>query len=211
MTRADSDSSSVDGSPRRRGAPKGNRNAWKHGGRSAAAKAARAAACAKIVAGLPDPNGLSRALALADVALAHLNWEAQAQQNAQFPANKTNNSVGQSVKERSGDIPSNKTHNSVARAAGEGDGGIPANKTNNFVSQPVTERSGHTPPNKTNNSVAGEEALRRGAPQGNRNALKHGRRSAEWRAFDSSLIRISRQAKAIRQAAGAAAEARSER
>src|SRR5437763_14108871 len=44
--------------PRKRGAPKGNRNAWKHGGRSAAAKLAREAARAKVVARLPDARVL---------------------------------------------------------------------------------------------------------------------------------------------------------
>src|ERR1041385_710920 len=73
--------------PRKAGAPKGNRNAWKHGRRSAAAKAARAADRADIVAFLPDPHLVFTSLAYADAVYAQVH-------EGSSPAKKGENSTG---------------------------------------------------------------------------------------------------------------------
>jgi hypothetical protein len=112
---------------RRAGAPCGNRNALKHGRYSAAAQAARAAARARLLAAIPDPNVHSS------------RWQTLA-----------------------------------------GGGGSPlcsAFKGNNYVAQraspgPVPPDPRPLPPVRP-----------RGAPPGNNNALKHGRRSGKRRAL----------------------------
>ncbi|HEX3944864.1 MAG TPA: hypothetical protein VHW69_12325 [Rhizomicrobium sp.] len=131
--------------PRKRGAPKGNRNAWKHGGRSAAGKAKRESARAELISHLPDADVLRPSLEFASAAYAQIAREVQIAQN----------------------LP-NKTNNSLARPD-EGEGGT------------------HFSPNKANNFVAREGTRKRGAPKGNRNALKHGMKSAERRAFNADL------------------------
>lgn len=137
--------------PRRTaGAPKGNCNAWKHGRRSAAAKAARVNARAEIVARLPDARDLLVSVAIADRLHTHISSVIQ---NAHAAPNKTNNFVAPGSRREEGAIV--------------------------FL------------PNKTNNSpladLPAEAARRRGAPKGNKNALKHGKKSAERRAFKSGL------------------------
>lgn len=157
--------------PRKRGAPKGNRNAWKHGKRSAAAKAERQAARARIVAKLPDPRMLRSSLARADAAVAHFRAACPS------PADAGDNRIGVSPPqiEGGGDPPPhfsrNKTNNSVAGEV-RGDRGTPS---------PDFSR------NKTNNSVAGDGRAKRGAPKGNHNALKHGSFSGQREEFRSEL------------------------
>ncbi len=160
MMRVDSTPDRAGTTPTRRpGAPKGNRNAWKHGGRSAAAKLARAAARAKIVARLPDARVLLPSVKFANAAHALLDGGSSSARRDIAPEG-----------ERRGDFSPNKTNNSVSRAeAGEGDPPSPFS------------------PNKTNNSVAQLSGPRRGAPKGNKNALKHGMKSAERRAFGADL------------------------
>jgi hypothetical protein len=191
--------------PRRRGAPKGNRNAWKHGGRSAAAKLAREAARAALVARLPDARVWRPSLKFADTAHALLSGAAtrveshgvvagEGEPPPSFLPNKTNNSVS-SPKAGEGDPPPpflpNKTNNSVAHPkAGEGDPPPP------FL------------PNKTNNSVARESGRRRGAPKGNKNALKHGLKSGERRAFGADLRQFLHRLDAICALAHAMASTR---
>src|SRR5216110_3509321 len=102
--------------PRRRGAPAGNRNAFRHGGYSAAAREARAAHRAAIV---------------------------------------RNATAGRES------FPTDKRNNSVARGTD-------------------AQRS---------------PGRKRGAPKGNTNALKHGNRSAEMRAFRADLRRFIAQAR----------------
>jgi hypothetical protein len=145
--------------PRKRGAPKGNRNAWKHGGRSAAAKRTREAARAKVVARLPDARVLLPSVKFANAAHALLDGGSSRARRGVAPEG-----------EGGGDFTPNKTNNSLSRAeAGEGDPPSPFS------------------PNKTNNSVAQLSGPRRGAPKGNKNALKHGMKSAERRAFGADL------------------------
>ena len=139
--------------PRKRGAPKGNRNAWKHGGRSAAAKVERERARAARVARLPQLLVLRPLIAHADASWAELTGEAK---NVRFSTNKTINPV-------------------VLPAGVEGD------------PPPVFST------NKTNNSVAGDEPPKRGAPKGNNNALKHGMRTGERRAFSADLRQLIRR------------------
>jgi uncharacterized protein YjcR len=140
--------------PRKRGAPKGNRNAWKHGGRSAAAKAERESARTELVSRLPDAGVLRPSLEFASATYAQIAREVQISQNL-----------------------ANKTDNSLARPD-EGEGGT------------------HFSPNKANNSMAHEGPRRRGAPKGNRNALKHGMKSAERRAFNADLRQFIRRVEA---------------
>jgi len=140
--------------PRKRGAPKGNRNAWKHGGRSAAAKAERESARAELVSRLPDAGVLRPSLEFASAIHAQIALEVRSAQNLL-----------------------NKTDNSLARSD-EGEGGP------------------HFSPNKTNNSIAQEGTRKRGAPKGNRNALKHGMKSAERHAFNAALRQFIRQVEA---------------
>ncbi|HEX3651260.1 MAG TPA: hypothetical protein VHU18_00375 [Rhizomicrobium sp.] len=139
--------------PRRRGAPKGNRNAWKHGGRSAAARAERERARAARVARLPDPHILRPFIAHAEASCVELAREAK---NPRFSTNKTINSV-------------------VLLAEGEGDPPAVFSTIN------------------TNNSVAHGEPRKRGAPKGNKNALKHGMRSGERRVFSDDLRQFIRR------------------
>jgi hypothetical protein len=139
--------------PGKRGAPKGNRNAWKHGGRSAAAKAERASARAARVARLPGPDMLRPLIAQADASYVQLMAE---EKNMRFSTNKTIKSV-------------------VLPAEGEGD------------PPPVFST------NKTNNSVAGEAPPKRGAPKGNKNALKHAMRTGERREFSADLRQFIRR------------------
>jgi uncharacterized protein YjcR len=153
--------------PRRRGAPKGNRNAWKHGQRSAAAKAEREAARAALIARLPDGSLFARIARNREPELKRLGWGVAL---AQFPSNKTNNSIS-----------------------------------------PMAEGEGNPPPdfseNKTNNSVARDGLARRGAPKGNRNALKHGFHSSKRREFDSGLRDLLRRLDAMCKLAHAMANA----
>lgn len=112
---------------RRAGAPRGNRNALKHGRYSAEACAARAAARARLLAAIPDLNVHSS------------RWQALA-----------------------------------------GGGGSPlssAFKTNNYVAQGAVPEPVRPDPRPL------EPPRPRGAPPGNLNALKHGRRSAKRRAL----------------------------
>jgi hypothetical protein len=139
--------------PRKRGAPKGNRNAWKHGERSAAAKAERESARAVRGARLLDPHVLRPFIAHSDASWAELTGEAK---DIRFSTNKTINS-GVLLREGQGDPP------------------------------PVFST------NKTNNSVAGNEPPKRGAPKGNKNALKHGMRTGERRAFSADLRQLIRR------------------
>lgn len=122
------DAAALDETPKRRaGAPRGNRNALKHGRYSAEACAARAAARARLLAAIPDPNVHSS------------RWQALA-----------------------------------------GGGGSPlssAFKGNNYVAQAAAPEP--VPPDPPSL----EPPRRRGAPPGNGNALKHGRRSANRRAL----------------------------
>jgi len=149
MTTLDSIPESPDGAPRRRGAPEGNRNAWKHGGRSAAAKAAREAARARIAASLPSPGAVLPSLAFANSAYARLRG----------------------------------------------------------VSEPAGEGGARFSGNKTNNSLAREGTRKRGAPKGNKNALKHGMDSARRLAVDADLRNFRRRVLAIAELAVALAEA----
>jgi hypothetical protein len=123
-----SPASAPDESPKRRaGAPRGNRNALKHGRHSAAACAERAAARARLLAAIPDPNFHSS------------RWQALA-----------------------------------------GGGGSPlssAFKGNNYLAQ------GGSPEPAPPNPGPLQPLRPRGAPPGNGNALKHGRRSAKRRAL----------------------------
>jgi uncharacterized protein YjcR len=128
------DSSTEDAAPRKRGAPRGNRNAWKHGGRSAAAKAEREAARERVAASLPDPNLLVQIARRHEPAIKRLGWDAE-----------------------------------LARIES----------------------------NKTNNSVARDGPRKRGAPKGNRNALKHGFRSGKRREFSSGLRNFLRRLDAM--------------
>jgi len=147
------DSKPVDArQPRKRGAPKGNRNAWKHGSRSAAAKAERESARTELVSRLPDADVLRPSLAFASAVYAQIAREVQIAQN----------------------LP-NKANDSLARPDGGGT---------------------HFSPNKTNNSIAREGTRKRGAPKGNRNALKHGMKSAERHAFNAALRQFIRQVEA---------------
>jgi uncharacterized protein YjcR len=139
--------------PRRPGAPKGNRNAWKHGGRSAAAKAEREAARSALMARLPDGSRFVRIAEDSEPELERFGWHAAL---AQFRSNKTNNSISRTA---------------------EGEGDPPPNFSEN----------------KTNNSVARDGRRRRGAPKGNRNALKHGFHSGKRREFDSGLRNFLRR------------------
>ena len=166
MTTLDSGSEDTE-VPRKRGAPKGNRNAWKHGARSAAAKAERAAIRGRRVASLPDARMLQPSLDCANWVHEQIAAQAKCAQNS---PNKTNNSISQ---------------------APEGEG------------------RAHSLPNKTNNSVSGEERRKRGAPKGNKNALKHGMKSAERRAFNSGLRTFLRRVHATCGLAHAIALARS--
>jgi hypothetical protein len=112
---------------RRAGAPRGNRNALKHGRYSAEACAARAAARARLLAAILDPNVHSS------------QWKALV-----------------------------------------GGGGSPlssAFKGNNYVAQGASPAPVPPDPRPL------QPAQRRGAPPGNLNALKHGRRSAKRRAL----------------------------
>src|SRR4051812_2289406 len=87
------DSNPGDATPaslRKRGAPKGNRNAWKHGGRSAAANVARAAARADILAHVPDGSVFGQIAARHEAEVRRLGWDAEL---ARVESNKTNNSV----------------------------------------------------------------------------------------------------------------------
>ena len=140
-----------DETPKRRaGAPRGNRNALKHGRYSAAAQAARAADRARLLAAIPDPDIHSS------------RWQAVA-----------------------------------------GGGGSPlssAFKGNNYLAQ------GASPEPAPPESVPPESAppdpgplqppRRRGAPPGNGNALKHGRRSAKRRALWKAVYGFMREARA---------------
>ncbi|MFL5236395.1 MAG: hypothetical protein ACJ8EL_02100 [Rhizomicrobium sp.] len=143
--------------PRKRGAPKGNRNAWKHGGRSAAAKAGRKAARERVVACLPDAGVFVQIARRHEPEIKRLGWDAEL---ARIESNKTNNSVSQ-AKEGEGDPPSIFSTN------------------------------------KTNNSVAHDGPRKRGAPKGNRNALKHGFRSGKRREFSSGLRNFLRRVDAM--------------
>lgn len=139
--------------PRKRGAPKGNRNAWKHGSRSAAAKAARESARAELVSRLPDVGILRPSLEFASAIHAQIALEVRSAHN----------------------LP---------------------NKANNSLARPDEGEGTHFSPNKTNNSMAQEGTHKRGAPKGNRNALKHGMKSAERRAFNAALRQFIRQVEA---------------
>src|ERR1051326_5377464 len=98
----------------------------------------------------------------------------------------------------------NKSNNSVAEARAAGAGAAEnflPNKPNNYVSAAARAAEAGAAenflPNKSNNyvSMEAETPRRRGAPKGNKNALKHGLRSAEFRAFDDelrSLLRLAR-------------------
>jgi uncharacterized protein YjcR len=149
MTTTDSGAKHIGESPsaRKRGAPRGNRNAWKHGGRSAMAKAEREAARAALIARLPDSSLFVRIAENSEPELKRLGWDVAL---AQFRSNKTNNSIS-------------------PRAEGEG------------APPPHISR------NKTKNSVAQESGPKRGAPKGNRNALKHGGFSGQRREFSLEL------------------------
>jgi hypothetical protein len=177
-------------SPRKRGSPKGNRNAWKHGERSAAASQARAAARARIIALLPDASVVADSLMSANFVHARL---AGTMQNASQSPNKTNNSVasGSALGLRgSGEgLPG-----ATLRSRGEGGGDFSPNKTNNSVS--------HT------SRLPAEAARKRGAPKGNKNALKHGVKSAERRAFKSGLRSFLRRVNSICALAHGIAERR---
>jgi uncharacterized protein YjcR len=170
MTTMDSNLDDMAPTPRsrRRGAPKGNRNAWKHGQRSAAAQVAREAARRGVIDRLPDPNLFVRLGANHQPEIQYLGWEAAL---PQFRSNKTNNSVARADK-------------------GEG-----------------------TPPpifstNKTNNSVAPESPRKRGAPKGNKNALKHGFRSDKRHEFDAELRTFIRRMNAMCKLANVMANVR---
>ncbi|MBV9572362.1 MAG: hypothetical protein JO056_14070 [Alphaproteobacteria bacterium] len=232
--------------PRKRGAPKGNRNAWKHGARSAAAKAERAAIRGRRVASLPDARVLQPSLAHVDWAYAQIEAGARRAQNS---PNKTNNSVWPAVEgEGCTNFSPNKTNNSVS-AAREGDPPphFSPNKTNNSdltgsspaqrgrgTTQRETRASafakgvvegakpelrfaplpayGGTLPasqGESHNSVADEPPRRRGAPKGNKNALKHGMKSAERLAFKSDLRKFLRRIHATCGLAHAIAKSRS--
>ena len=193
MTRLDSSSEGT-AAPRKRGAPNGNRNAWKHGARSAAAKAERAAVRGRRVASLPDARVLQPSLALADGVYAQIAANARRAQNS---PNKTNNSVSHAPEGEGGaDSPPNKTNNSDwDLPGGDPPPVFSPNKTNNS--------------NKANNSVADELQRKRGAPKGNKNALKHGMKSAERRAFNSGLRQFLRRIHATCGLANAIAVARS--
>jgi uncharacterized protein YjcR len=155
MTTTDSGAKHIGESPRarKRGAPKGNRNAWKHGGRSAMAKAEREATRAALIARLPDSSLFVRIAENSEPELKRLGWDVAL---AQFRSNKTNNSVSRTA---------------------EGEGGPPPDFSEN----------------KTNNSVARDGARRRGAPKGNRNALKHGGFSGQRREFSLELRKFVRR------------------
>jgi uncharacterized protein YjcR len=168
MTTLDSDpDDSAAAQPRKRGAPRGNRNAGKHGGRCAAAKAEREAARNALIARLSDGSLFVRIAEDSEPELKRLGWDMAL---AQFR--------------------SNKTSNSISRAA-EGEGDPPP----------------HFSENKTNNSVARDGSRRRGAPKGNRNALKHGFHSGKRREFDSGLRNFIRRLDAMCGLARATANA----
>ena len=156
--------------PKKRGAPKGNRNAWKHGHRSAAAKLAREAARAPIVARLPDGHALCGALAAGDAATRNLKRQARR------------------AAKRQG-------HDFLAKSprAGGGWGALFAEQTKQF---------GDTSP------AARGENRKRGAPRGNNNALKNGRKSAQRLAYNDRLRAVCRQADAIYGLASAIAAMR---
>jgi hypothetical protein len=157
------DSTGAEAPPRKRGAPKGNRNAWKHGKRSASAKAARAVVSARVIEGLPDPNLFVEMAQRNQARLKRIGWDAAL---AQILPNKTNKSI----------------------SAERGEGGAPI------------------PPNKTNNSVAHDGLLKRGAPKGNRNAVKHGMKSAKRRAVDAEFRAFIRRAHTLCRLAQAMAD-----
>jgi uncharacterized protein YjcR len=153
--------------PRKAGAPKGNRNAWKHGKRSAAAQVARAAARRDVIDQLPDPNLFVRLGANHQPELQRLGWEGAL---PQFRSNKTNNSIA---------------------AVEEGEGTPP----------PIFST------NKTNNSIAPGGHRKRGAPKGNKNALKHGFRSGKRHEFDAELRIFIRRMNAMCKLANVMANA----
>jgi uncharacterized protein YjcR len=164
------DSNPGDATPaslRKRGAPKGNRNAWKHGGRSAAANVARAAARADILAHVPDGSVFGQIAARHEAEVRRLGWDAELAR-----------------------VESNKTNNSVA-CRKDGEGGPPSNFSGN----------------KTNNSLARDGPRKRGAPKGNRNALKHGFSSGKRREFSSGLRLFIRRMNAMCELALATARA----
>jgi hypothetical protein len=112
--------------PRRRGAPKRNRNAWKHGGRSAAAKAVRDAARTELVSRLPNADVLRSSLEFARAAYAQMAREAQIAQNS---PNKTNNSVARTGDGEGGArFSPNKTNNSIAHRGPRKPGAPKGNK-----------------------------------------------------------------------------------
>jgi hypothetical protein len=108
MTTTDSNpSEAAPASLRRRGAPKGNRNAWKHGGRSVAAKVAREAARADILAHVPDGSVFVQIAGRHEAEIRRLGWDAEL---ARVESNKTNNSVAR-PKDGEGGSPSNFSGN----------------------------------------------------------------------------------------------------
>jgi hypothetical protein len=171
--------------PRKRGAPKGNRNAWKHVGRSAAAKAARAAARAGIVARLPHMSLLHPSLRFAATACEQLRAEAQ---TAPVPQRNANDPVASA---RGLPRMSDRLPGEALAGPGEGGGGLSRNKTNNSIGRPTEAEKGGPPSdslrNKPNNSFPREAPRNRGAPKGNNNALKHGAWSGKRQEFRSEL------------------------
>src|SRR5206468_9569351 len=97
------------------------------------------------------------------------------------------------------DRPAPRARNQ-APGVGRGARANESNKTNNSVSQ-AKEGEGDPPSifstNKTNNSVAHDGPRKRGAPKGNRNALKHGFRSGKRREFSSGLRNFLRRVDAM--------------
>src|ERR1043166_3921866 len=95
----------------------------------------------------------------------------------------------------------NKSNNYVStegRAAEAGvEGNFPPNKSNNSIAGVEPGAAENFLPNKWNNyvSIESETRRRRGAPKGNKNALKHGLRTPEFRAFDDELRNLLRRAR----------------
>ncbi len=197
--------------PRRRGAPKGNRNAWKHGGRSAAAKLAREAARARVIDRLPDAGLFVRIAGRSEPEIRRLGWDAAL---AQIQRNKPNNSVARTRGEE-GDpppvFPENKTNNSVAHGSSpaQGRGTTRSVVEGACAPAPLPACGGPSPAlrGESHNSVAQKGTPKRGAPKGNKNALKHGFHSAKRRDFDSGLRKFLRRVNAMCKLAHAMASA----
>lgn len=100
-------------------------------------------------------------------------------------------------------IPDADFHSSQWKA-GEGGGGsiLPAFKRNNYVARKGAPKPAAPEP-VSPDPTQSDPTRRRGAPSGNCNALKHGRRSGEMRAFWSEFHGFLRAARAVAAAVDA--------